>query len=106
MRPCGTKHCDISSCAPKHLSSSGIKSMVSDNDPQEPELRYVDLKDLRLGPIRRESLSDDQLGILRAIYEVISPYQDMAFETMELNFLRDANPDSELAVWSCIAVTL
>ncbi len=25
---------------------------------------------------------------------------------MKVNFLRDADPDSELAVWSCIAVAL
>ncbi len=28
----------------------------------------------------------------------------MAFETMELNFLRDANPDKELAIWAKVAV--
>jgi hypothetical protein len=55
--------------------------MAKPDDENEPEIRYVNPKDLRLGPIRRESLSDKQLGILRAIFEVISPYQDMAFET-------------------------
>ncbi len=80
--------------------------MPHDNDPDKPEIRYVNPKDLKPGPIRREALSAGQLEKLRAIYQIISPYQECAFETMELNFLRDANPDRELAVWANIAAAL
>jgi hypothetical protein len=80
--------------------------MPLEDQPDEPEIRYVNPKDLRLGPIRRGSLSAVQLEHLRAIYEVISPYQTMAFETMELTFLRDANPDKEIAIWAKVAVAL
>jgi len=80
--------------------------MPREGQPDEPEVRSVNPKELRLGPIRREALSDDQLEQLRAIWHVISPYQQMAFETMELNFLRDANPDQELTIWANVAVAL
>ena len=80
--------------------------MSQENQSDQPEIQHLNPKDLRLGPIRRDTLSEDQLEKLRAIWQVISPYQETAFETMELNFLRDADPDQELAVWANIAVVL
>jgi hypothetical protein len=55
----------------------------------EPEIRHVNPKDLRPGPICHESLTDEQTETIRQIYEILSPYLNTSFEQFELNFLRD-----------------
>ena len=56
----------------------------------EPE--YVDPRTLRLGPIRHKSLPPDQLGQIRAVYDVIGPYVGMTLEQFEIGFMRDMHP--------------
>lgn len=71
-----------------------------------PEIRHVTLDNIKLGPIRRESLADDQVEHLRLVYKSISPYVDYPFEQFELNFLREAHPEREIVIWSRIAAAL
>lgn len=73
-------------------------------DPNTPNIRMVKACDLRLSPLQRESLTQQQEEAARAIFEYLTPYLDTTFEQFEINFLRDANPDAEIQVWYQIAV--
>lgn len=65
----------------------------------EPEIRNVKLKDLRPGPIQHDSLPDELLEAIHAIYEVLGPFLWMNLEQWELGFMRDMHPEREVAVW-------
>ena len=69
----------------------------------ELEIRNVKLKDLRPGPIQHESLPDELLETIHAIYEVLGPFLWMNLEQWELGFMRDMHPEGEVAVWCRIA---
>jgi hypothetical protein len=68
----------------------------------EPEYRYVDPQDLHPGPIVNKDLPADLLEQIGAIYEVIGPYISTTLEQFEISFMRDANPEDEVTIWSCI----
>ena len=65
----------------------------------EPELRYVDPRQLRPGPIRHQSLPPALLDRIQAVYKVIGPYLQTTLEQFEIGFMRDMHPESEVAVW-------
>lgn len=69
----------------------------------DPE--YVDPKQLRPGPIRNESLPPELLEQIKAVFDVIGPYLGITLEQFELGFMRDMYPESEVALWCCIAGT-
>jgi len=69
----------------------------------EPEIRYVNPKELTPGPIRHESLTGEQTETIRQVYEILSPYLNTSFEQFELNFLRDLHPEREILIWTLIA---
>lgn len=66
----------------------------------EPE--FIDPGQLRPGPIRNESLPDELLEQIRAVFDVIGPYLDTTLEQFEIGFMRDMNPASEVIVWCSI----
>ena len=45
-----------------------------------PDPEYVDLRRLRPGPIRNESLSPELLDRIKAVFDVIGPYINMTLE--------------------------
>jgi hypothetical protein len=63
----------------------------------EPE--YVDLSQLRPGPICHESLPPALLEQIQAVFDVIGPYIGMTLEQFEIGFMRDMHPESEVALW-------
>jgi hypothetical protein len=63
----------------------------------EPE--YVDLSQLRPGPICHESLPPALLNQIKAVFDVIGPYIGMTLEGFEIGFMRDMHPESEVALW-------
>jgi hypothetical protein len=63
----------------------------------EPE--HVDPSRLRPGPIRNESLPPELLDQIKAVFDVIGPYINMTLEQFEIGFMRDMNPESEVALW-------
>jgi hypothetical protein len=67
------------------------------------EPQFVDLRTLRPGPIRHESLPPDLLGQIRAVYDVIGPYVGMTLEQFESDFMRDMHQEREVALWCRIA---
>jgi hypothetical protein len=66
----------------------------------EPE--YVDPSRVRPGPIQHGSLSPELLEHVKAVYDVLGPYLDTTLEQFEVGFMRDARPESEVAVWCSI----
>ena len=79
--------------------------MPSNDDSQDQgEVRSINLSELRPGPLLRESLTEDQTQRARAVYEALQPFVSPTFEQFELNFLRDADPESEIQIWENIAV--
>ena len=66
----------------------------------EPE--PIDISQLQPSPIRHESLSPKLLEHIQAIYDVVGPYLDTTLERFEISFMRDTNPESEVAVWCSI----
>lgn len=63
---------------------------------------HPDPSEIRPGPIRNEELSADLLEQIGSIYEVIGPYLGTTLEQFEIGFMRDADPESEVILWSCI----
>ena len=61
----------------------------------------VKASDIRLGPVRHEALTPNQLERARAIHAALAPHIG-PFETFELNLLRDVRIDRELGVYEQI----
>ena len=51
------------------------------------------------GPIRNKSLPPKLLEHVEAVFDVIGPYLDTTLDEFEIGFMRDKNPESEVAVW-------
>lgn len=66
----------------------------------EPE--YIDPQKIRPGPIRHESLPPELLEQIKAVFDVIGSYLDTTLEQFEIGFMRDAHPESEVALWCSI----
>lgn len=69
----------------------------------KPDPEPVDPKKLRPGPIRNESLPPEMLEQIEAVYQVIGSYVSTSLEQFEIGFMRDMNPENEVAVWCSIA---
>ena len=66
----------------------------------EPE--SVDPSQLRPGPIRHKSLPPLLLEQIKAIYDEIGRYLGTTLEQFEIDFMRDMDPENEVALWCCI----
>jgi hypothetical protein len=66
----------------------------------DPE--YIDPNRVKPGPIRHESLSPELLKQIEAVYGVVSPYLSMTLEQFEIGFMRDMDPETEVALWCSI----
>jgi hypothetical protein len=80
-------------------SSAAILNESRPMNTPEP----VDPNELQPGPIRHESLSPELLEQVEFIYENLGPYLETTLEQFEINFMRDADPESEVLIWTCIA---
>src|SRR5947209_1892363 len=63
---------------------------------------YVDPRKLVSGPIRHETLPPQLLETVAAVYDVIGQYLGTTLEKFEISFMRDANPESEAAIWASV----
>jgi hypothetical protein len=61
-----------------------------------------DSNQIRSGPIRHESLSDEMLEQVRSIFEIIGPYLETTLEQFEITLMRDAAPEDEVVIWASI----
>ena len=67
----------------------------------EPE--PIDPDKLRPGPIRHDSLPPELLKQVQVVYKYVGPYLGTTLEQFEINFMRDAEPEGEVLIWSSIA---
>tara|TARA_A100001391_G_scaffold34220_1_gene18555 strand:+ start:399 stop:797 length:399 start_codon:yes stop_codon:yes gene_type:complete len=68
---------------------------------KDPE--SIDLDKLSTGPIRNKSLTPELLVHIQAVYDVVGPYLTTTLEQFEIAFMRDSDPESEVAIWTSIA---
>lgn len=66
------------------------------------ESKRIDLGSIQRGPIRHESLPQELLDQISSIHEVIGWILETTLEQFEINFMRDACPEDEVAVWSFV----
>jgi len=70
------------------------------------EEKYVDIKDLKAGPIKREKLSTFAEEWMRNIHRSLGDDLVGPLEQFEFGFCRDQNEFKELFVWNTIASSL
>ncbi len=69
----------------------------------EGEIKRVAVSDLLQPPIRHETLSPKILEDIKLIHDTIGHYVDnKTLEEWEISFMRETNPDQEIAVWNRI----
>ena len=68
-----------------------------------PDPEYIDLSQVRPGPIRHESLPPELLETVRVVYGVLGRYLNMTLEQFEIGLMRDRTPGDEVAIWGSIA---
>ena len=62
-------------------------------------VEWVDPKKIHPGPIRRDSLTDEQMARIRALQATFVEVDGQTVEQWADNFKRDADPDKELRIW-------
>lgn len=78
---------------------------VFEDDGENGRYGYVDTMQkgsLTPGPIRHEALSPELEAVCRDVYRRAGHHTCPSYEQWEVGFLRDMNPDRELAVWQHI----
>jgi hypothetical protein len=63
----------------------------------------IDPRKLRPGPIRNKSLPPELLHKIKAVFDLIGPYINISLEQFEIGFMRDVDPESEVALWCSIS---
>ncbi len=73
--------------------------------PENPDgkRKWVEIESLKLSPIRRDCLTEDQTARLRRIHETFAEVDGFTFEQRLDGFKRDMNPDHEIDVWERMA---
>jgi hypothetical protein len=66
----------------------------------------VDADKIRPGRIQQPSLPDALLKRIRAIHTAVKGVYDQPLEQMELNFMRDSDPEREVALWERIVAAM
>ena len=63
---------------------------------------FIDPRQIRPGPIRHESLRAELLAQIKAVFDVIGSYLGTTLEQFEVTFMRDTDPEIEVALWCSI----
>ena len=90
--------CKASSC----LAFFGF-ACAGRSESQRPQTQMVNVADLRPNEIQHEQLSEEQLRRIKKLHETFAAVDSSSLEKWIDNFKRDANPDSEIAIWERIA---
>ena len=69
-----------------------------------PKTQLMELDRLNPNPIMHETLSERLTEKLKIIYRHFAYLSFPTFEQFELEFLRDANPEIEIAYWTRLAL--
>ena len=73
------------------------------NENQRPQTQTVNAADLKPSEIQHEQLSEEQLNRITKLHQTLAEVDKSSLETWIDNFKRDANPDSEIAIWERVA---
>lgn len=73
------------------------------NANQRPQNRMVNTQDLKPNEIQHEQLSEEQLRRIKKLHETFAEVDRSSLDTWVDNFKRDADPDSEIAIWERVA---
>ena len=60
-------------------------------------------KQIRPGAIRHRSLPQELLDQIQEVHQMLGPYLGQNLEQFEIGFMRDLRPQTEVAIWRCIA---
>ena len=71
-------------------------------DVSTGKLIEVDADKIKTGPIRQQSLPEPLLQRVKAIHASIKHIYGGVLEQFEIDFMRDSNPEKEVAVWERI----
>lgn len=71
---------------------------MNNSDPER-----IAPNDIQAGPIRNDSLPPELLERIRAVHDVIGKYISNSLEQFEISFVRDADPEDEVVIWSNIS---
>lgn len=72
-------------------------------DDQRAQTKVVNTADLKPNEIQHAQLSEEQLRRIKKLHETFAEVDKSSLETWIDNFKRDADPDSEIAIWERIA---
>lgn len=67
------------------------------------EVHWIDAAELKMGERRRESFSEDVRDLITEIKDKLEEVYPMSLEEWEDGFLRDLNPEPEIALWLHVA---
>ena len=73
------------------------------SESQRPQTRMVNVADLKPNEIQHEQLSEEQLRRIKKLHETFAEVDMSSLEKWIDNFKRDADPDSEIAIWERVA---
>ena len=93
----------LTSCSNSTLEVPAESRTVAVEDVRTGETQWIDPNELQQGPIRRESLTAEQMKRISAIRSVFAEIDGQTIDQWADNFKRDANPDNELAIWERMA---
>lgn len=87
------------------LSSCGSDTTGNESaaKPGNPDPEFIELDELDLGPILRDSLSREQEEQIEYLHQVFTEVNQVPLEKWKSDFQRDANPDKEIAIWMAMA---
>ena len=69
----------------------------------QPSVQWIDPNTIQPGPIRRDSLTPEQMERVRKLQSVFVEVDGQSVEQWVDGFKRDLNPDSELDIWETMA---
>lgn len=73
------------------------------SENQRPQTQMVNAADLKPNEIQHEQLSEEQLRRIKKLHETFAEVDTSSLEKWIDNFKRDADPDSEIAIWERVA---
>ena len=76
---------------------------VGRTEKQHSQIQMVNAADLKPNEIQHEQLTAEQLRRIKNLHETFAEVDSSSLEKWIDNFKRDANPDSEIAIWERVA---
>jgi hypothetical protein len=92
------EHVFVIICASFLMTGCGQSSKSS-----EPKSEWIDPSKLTPGPIRHESLTDEQLARVTRVQKVFHEVDSSPLEKWVDDFRRDVNPDNEIKIYENMA---